>query len=170
MSEKEEEQQQLGKLWDICWRTRQSWLKGKKNQWGGGVRSRAIKHILREKRRWMNGAGMRTEWRAVKDSASGWDRQLLELACRITKGNEGQTWKWLCATSLLWRKETKLNPQALWTREDRWLRKIHAEKHAHTHTCIYIHTLSFPDCLKRPKFCVRAYVWVAEKRNCIMLC
>lgn len=129
MSEKGKEKQQLGKLWSICWGTREAWLKGKKkkNQWRGG---KALKHILRGKRRWLDGVGLRAHCRAVKYSASGWDRQLLELACGITKGNGGQTGKWLWATSLLWRKDTKSNPQALYIGEkDSWLRKIHTCTH-----------------------------------------
>lgn len=101
----------------------------KKNPWRGG---KAIKHILRGKRRWLDGVGLRAHCRAVKysASASGWDRQLLELACGITKGNGGQPGKWLWATSLLWRKETKSNPQALYIGEkDSWLRKIHTCTH-----------------------------------------
>lgn len=169
-SEKEKEKQQLAKLWSICWRTRQAWLKGKKKPSRRGREEGNQKHSEREEK--VNGWCGAEGWLKSCEGQCPWVRQVVAGAgLRDNKGKWRADGKLaLCHLPPMEKRNQIQPPSFINQREGQLIKKnTHHHTHIHNkHTHKHVRTsLFFPDCLKRPKFCVRVYVWVSEKRNCI---
>lgn len=151
MSEKAKEKQQLGKLWSML-KTERSLTQREKQkyQWGG---DKAIRHILRGKRRWLDGVGLRVDWRAMKELWAEvgtvkcqWMRQAIAGA-----GLWDNKWKRradykvvLCHLPPVDKKQIQC-PSFMNQSKEQLIKKVHTVKHVHSkYICAHAHTPFLP--------------------------
>lgn len=140
----------------------------KKNQCRGG--SKAIKHIVRGKRRWADGVRLRADLKSCEGQCQ-WVRQTIAGAgLQNNKGERRADWKVaLCHLPPVEKSNQVQSPSFINRREGQLIKKNTQSntctQQTHTHTCT--DPLFFLRLSQKTQICVTVYVWVAEKRNCV---